>query len=96
MALPKEFWEELPDRSDEELYGMLADSHAYLPEALSAAEAELEKRNLPPQFAADLQAAAEAEQLRETAPKNSKRSFQFHVIVLFLHLIAGVVWRAFK
>jgi len=47
ISLPQDFWEQLPLRSDEELYEMLANQADYLPEAVSAAESELAKRNLP-------------------------------------------------
>ena len=46
MPLPKQFLEELPDKTDQQLYYMLANSDDYMPEALEAARAELRRRSL--------------------------------------------------
>ena len=43
LALPQDFWDRLPTRSDRELLDMLAHPEDYLPEARDALAAELEK-----------------------------------------------------
>ena len=59
MALPKEFWDLLPNRTDLELYEMLVQNDVYLPEAVEAGREELCRRGkLTPQSLAELQAAA--------------------------------------
>ena len=40
MPLPKQFLEELPDKTNEQLYFMLGNAEDYMPEALEAAKAE--------------------------------------------------------
>ncbi len=47
MPLPKTFLEELPDKTDEQLYFMLGNTEDYMPEALEAAKAELGRRGRP-------------------------------------------------
>ena len=61
MALPKDFWEHLPLKTDAELYDILAHQEDYLPEALAAARDELSKRNLAPDRVAQLEAAVQSE-----------------------------------
>jgi hypothetical protein len=46
MPLPKNFLEELPEKTDEQLYFMLGNGDDYMPEALEAAKAELGRRGL--------------------------------------------------
>jgi hypothetical protein len=46
MPLPKDFSEQLPLRTDEDLFGALARQEDYLPEALAAIRAELRRRDL--------------------------------------------------
>ena len=59
MALPEEFWEELPHRTDLELYEMLVQDDVYLPEAVAAGRQELRRRGkLTPEGMAELEAAA--------------------------------------
>jgi hypothetical protein len=61
MALPTEFWEQLPLETDAELYDMLSHQEDYLPEAIAAARDELSKRNLAPERVAQLEARAQSE-----------------------------------
>jgi hypothetical protein len=59
MTLPEQFWEDLPHRTDLELYEMLVRPAAYLPEAVTAAREELGRRGkLAPESMAELAAAA--------------------------------------
>ena len=46
MPLPKQFLEELPNKTDQQLYFMLGNADDYVPEALEAAKAELGRRGL--------------------------------------------------
>lgn len=46
MPLPKQFLEELPDKTDQQLYFMLGNADDYMPETLEAAKAELGRRGL--------------------------------------------------
>jgi len=61
MALPKDFGEQLPLKTDAELYDMLAHREDYLPEAVAAAEDELNRRNLAPAQIAQLEAKHQSE-----------------------------------
>jgi len=60
MKLPEEFWEQLPLRTDVELYDMLVHPEDYLPEALAAAKDELNKRDLAPERVAEIEAGVKA------------------------------------
>src|SRR5690349_15271519 len=46
LPLPKTFWEQLPRKTDLELYEVLRQRGDYLPEALAAVKAEMQRRNL--------------------------------------------------
>ena len=61
MSLPKDFWEQLPLKTDAELYDLLAHQNDYLPQAVAAAKSELSKRNLAPERTAQLEAAVQSE-----------------------------------
>ena len=67
MALPQEFWEQLPQKTDAELCDIVARREDYLPEALAAAEDELNKRNVAPARIAELKTAIEAQQSKDAA-----------------------------
>ena len=72
MALPTDFWEQLPLKTDAELYDMLAHQDDYLPEALAAAKDELGKRNLAPERVAQLEATVRS-QATEAEAKAQER-----------------------
>ena len=61
MTLPKDFWDQLPLKTDAELYDMLAHQEDYLPQALAAAKNELSKRNLAPERVAQLEAGVQTQ-----------------------------------
>jgi hypothetical protein len=65
MQLPSAFLAELPQRTNEELYDMLAHADDYLPEALEAARAELGKRNLSPERVANLESVSQQNRSNE-------------------------------
>jgi hypothetical protein len=90
--LPKVFWEQLPEKTEEELCAMLADPGDYLPEALTAVRQELESRNLPPQVARHLASVArgEARQNRsKQAVKVANGVLLLHALVWLFHSMLG-------
>lgn len=65
MKLPQQFWDDLPQKTDLELYEMLCRPTVYLPEALAAAKMELAKRGkLTVESFTELAAAATTERER--------------------------------
>lgn len=63
MPLPKDFWDKLPLRRDEELREMLAHPGSYQPEAIAAAQAEWDRRALPPEKVAELEIIDQAKEI---------------------------------
>jgi len=61
MSLPRAFWEQLPLKTDAELYDMLAHQDDYQPEALTAAKEELRKRKLAPETVAQLETEVQSQ-----------------------------------
>jgi len=59
--LPSGFWEQLPLKTEAELYDRLAHQDDYQPEAPTAAEEELRKRNLAPETVAQLEAKVQSQ-----------------------------------
>jgi hypothetical protein len=72
MSLPEDFWDQLPSKSDAELYDMLAHEQDYLPEALAAARQELGKRNLAPERVAQLETVVQSQKAAEAAAEAAK------------------------
>lgn len=69
MLLPHEFLKHLPDRSNQELFDLLSHEEEYLPEALQAAKAELQKRNVPAEQVSQIESQAKArleQEIKET------------------------------
>ena len=65
MPLPHDFDKVLTERTDEQLYDMLAHEGDYEPEALAAARAEIERRNLTPFQVAQLETNSHAVRAQE-------------------------------
>jgi hypothetical protein len=65
VPLPANFQQQLAEKSDADLYDMLAHPDDYLPEAIDAARKEIEKRNLPAERTAQLQSASATQKSRE-------------------------------
>jgi hypothetical protein len=78
MALPEAFWEQLPQKSDVELYEVLLQRHEYLPEALAAVEEEMRKRNLSPKKLAEIAASAAQSRLRAAEIRADERHRRHH------------------
>lgn len=91
IALPRDFWERLPLRSDEELYEVLANDGDYLPEALEVVKAELARRNLPMERAAQLEAAAQAQKMAEAkVTKPLSWPMRIFICVFFIFVFLGL------
>jgi hypothetical protein len=97
MSLPPEFWKQLPERSDADLYDMLSHPDDYQPEALSAATGELQKRNLSPVVAAELACAARAKKGAEEAQADEPLSWPMRLVVFacILTLCGGLPFALF-
>lgn len=87
MPLPDAFWEQLPHKTDLELYEVLVQQQDYLPEAVAAVAEEMRKRKLSPERLAETAAAADEKRmlaLRTEAQEQQKRrvsGWAFHVFV---------------
>jgi hypothetical protein len=84
MSLPPDFWETLPQKTDIDLYEMLAHPDDYLPEALAAAKEELRKRNLPPEQSARLEKIVESEKVEENAKARIPLSWPMRILIFLL------------
>jgi hypothetical protein len=99
MPLPEAFWEELPHKSDVELYEVLLQRGAYLPEAVAAVQEEIRKRNLSRERLTEIAAAAaEAQMLaaqleKRECQKRRLGKFAFHVF-LWLAIPLGLLLKA--
>jgi hypothetical protein len=92
MSLPKDFCEQLPAKSDAELYEILANKQDYLPEALAAAQQELGKRNLGPERVAQLEAAVQSEKAAEGEKAEERLGWPMRILIFILCAgIAGAV-----
>jgi hypothetical protein len=60
MPLPRDFEKTLAERTDEQLCDMLAHAGDYQPEAVAAARAEMQRRNLTPTQVTELDAHSQA------------------------------------
>jgi hypothetical protein len=81
MSLPKDLWEQLPHKTDAELYDMLAHPDDYLPEALAAAKNELSKRHLPPARVAQLEAEAQSQVVAAEARAQERLGWPMRIFV---------------
>ena len=92
MALPQDFWDRLPTRSDRELLDMLAHPEDYLPEARDALAAELEKRNIAPEVRVELQTQSQASKHQEDAKASERLGIGLRIfIVIFCFGLTGVL-----
>src|SRR5207248_4251219 len=92
MTLPQEFWEQLPLKTDAELYDILAHPDDYLPEALAAVKAQLNERNLAPRQIAHLETRVISEQAISHAHAEEPLSWPLRIVVfLFCSGIPGIL-----
>jgi hypothetical protein len=96
MTLPKDFWDQLPLKSDAELYDMLTQQQDYLPQALAAARQELEKRSLAPARVAELEAAVQSQKTVEVAKAEEPLGWPTRIFIFLLCAgIAGAILAAY-
>jgi len=92
---PTEFWRHLPQRSDGELFEMLAHQDAYLPESLAAVREELRKRNLPAERATQLEAATQSLINEEHAKSGARLGWPMRIVIFFtctqVHLMFALI-----
>jgi len=81
MPLPKDFWEQLPLKTDAELYDMLAHREDYLPEALAAAKDELSKRNLAPERVAQLEAGVRTQKAAAESKAQERLGWPMRIFI---------------
>ena len=92
MTLPKDFWEQLPLKTDAELYDMLAHQEDYFPEALAAAKDELSKRNLAPERVTQLEAAVQSQKATVDARAQERLGWPMRIFIfVFCAGLLGVV-----
>ncbi len=84
MSLPREYSKHLPERTDEQLYDVLAHSDDYLPEALEAVKEELRKRNVPRETAAQLEATIQQKLTGEQQKADESLSWVLKVVMFLL------------
>jgi hypothetical protein len=83
MKLPKDFLEQLPLKSNADLYDILAHQEDYLPEALAAAKDELSKRKLAPERVAKLQAGVETQKAAVDAKAQERLVWPMRIFIFF-------------
>lgn len=85
--------QELPSKTEAELYDILAHEADYLPEAVVAAEAEMNRRNLPHERISELKAAVQAETAQEDAKAAEPLGWGMRILLfcLFAGLLAGIL-----
>ena len=93
MALPEEFWAQLPLKTDSELYDMLAHEGDYLPEALAAAKDELGKRNLAPETVAQLEATVLSQDATAEAKAQERLGWPLRIFIFIF--CAGILGALF-
>ena len=92
MSLPKEFWEQLPLKTDTELYDIVAHQDDYSPEALTAARDELSKRNLAPERVAQIEATVQSQMAAAETKAQEPLSWPMRIFIfIFCAGIFGAV-----
>jgi phosphotransferase system glucose/maltose/N-acetylglucosamine-specific IIC component len=92
MPLPQGFLEQLPLKSDAELYDMLAHQDDYLPEALAAAKDELNKRNLAPERVAQIEATVQSQKAAAESKAQERLGWPMRIFIfLFCAGLVGAV-----
>jgi phosphotransferase system glucose/maltose/N-acetylglucosamine-specific IIC component len=92
MSLPNDFGEQLPLKTDAELYDMLAHQDDYLPEALAAAKDELSKRNLAPERVAQIEATVQSQKAAAETKAQERLGWPMRIFLfIFFAGIFGAV-----
>ena len=92
MSLPPDFHKQLLEKTDSELYEILAHREDYLPEAFDAAKQEFASRNLPADKVVQLQAALEAQKVQED--KKAEIGLPWYAKALIFVGLLPFVWFA--
>ena len=92
MELPKDFWKQLPLKSDAQLLEMLARADDYLPEAIIAAKEELGRRDIPPEVVTQIEGKVQSEKLAESARADEPLAWPLRILIfLFCSGVLGVL-----
>jgi hypothetical protein len=92
MSLPQDFWDQLPLKTDAELYDVLAHPGDYLPEAVAAAKEELHKRNLTPEKIAHLEATVQSQNVAAETKAQERLSWPMRIFIfIFCVSLAGIL-----
>ena len=92
MTLPNDFWEQLPLKTDAELYDMLAHPEDYLPDALAAAKEELGKRNLTVDRVSQLEAGVQSQTAADDAKAQERLGWPMRIFLfIFCAGLLGAV-----
>ena len=93
MSLPKDFLQQLPLKTDAELYDLLAHPDDYLPEAVAAAKDELTKRNLAPERVAQLDATVKSQDAAAETKAQERLGWPMRIFVFLFcaGLFGGVL-----
>jgi hypothetical protein len=86
MSLPSDFLQRLTEKTDEQLFDMLAHHADYRPEAVAAARTEIERRNLDPTLLAELRSRSEATRTQELQAAQQPLSWPPRLILFVFSL----------
>lgn len=102
MLLPHGFEKTLTEKTDEQLYDMLAHEVDYMPEALEAARMEIQRRNLGPTLVAQLESGTQSNLAQELQAAQRPLSWFVKLMLvlfgftLFQILVASLVAQAYR
>ena len=82
MSLPKDFLEQLPLKTEAELYDLLAHQEDYLPEAVAAAKKEFSKRKLQPERMAQLEATVQSQNAAAEIKAQERLGWPLRIVIL--------------
>jgi hypothetical protein len=92
MPLPEGFDEQLPLKTDAELYEMIVNKDDYLTEAIAAAKAELSRRNLPSEKVEQIKAVALSEKAAVESKAQERLGWPMRILIfLFCAGLLGAV-----
>jgi hypothetical protein len=96
---PKEFFEKLPSRTNEELFDILAHPENYLPAAIEAANEEISRRGIEPEKrragAAEIlsqEEAAKSDKLKQSLPLWAR----ILTVIFCPLLLAVILWGSYR
>jgi len=89
MWMTREFKTAVAAKTDGELYGMVAHAEDYVPEAIAAAQAEVQRRHLTPERGAQLEALAQAAKTEETRMAGEPLRWISRILLLLMPGMVG-------